>query len=146
MHSLPTDAGAAVKPHLLYCDGASRGNPGPAAIGFVLYDPAGESVVEVGGVIGETTNNVAEYEALIAGLETALDRDVAVIEVRLDSLLLVKQVAGEYRVKAAHLKPLHRTVTALLGRFDEWQVAHVRREANTVADALANVALDGADE
>jgi ribonuclease HI len=135
-----------VRPHLLYCDGASRGNPGPASIGFVLYDPDGEPVVEMGGVIGETTNNVAEYEALVAGLETALDRDVASIEVRLDSLLLVKQVAGEYRVKAAHLKPLHRKVMALLGRFDDREVVHVRREANTVADALANEALDEVEE
>lgn len=135
-----------MRPHLLYCDGASRGNPGPASIGFVLYDPDGEPVVEMGGVIGETTNNVAEYEALVAGLETALDRDVASIEVRLDSLLLVKQVAGEYRVKAAHLKPLHRKVMALLGRFDDREVVHVRREANTVADALANEALDEVDE
>ncbi len=131
-----------MRPHVLYADGAARGNPGPAAIGFALFDADGVALAEMGGVIGETTNNVAEYEALVAGLETALDREVAAIEVRLDSLLLVKQVAGEYRVKAAHLKPLHRTVMALLDRFDMRHVVHVRREANTVADALANEALD----
>lgn len=132
--------------HVLYCDGASRGNPGPAAIGYVLYDPAGEPVTELGGAIGETTNNVAEYRALIAGLEAALGRGVESLAVRLDSLLLVKQVTGEYRVKAAHLKPLRRQAVALMERFDDVSVEHVRREKNKVADALANDALDEADQ
>jgi ribonuclease HI len=130
--------------HVLYADGAARGNPGPAAIGFVLYDEDGAPVAEVGGVIGETTNNVAEYQALVAGLELARDRGIEALEIRLDSLLLVKQVAGEYRVKASHLKPLHRRVMQLLGGMEEWSIGHVPREANTVADALANEALDGA--
>lgn len=130
--------------HVLYADGASRGNPGPAAIGFVLYDGSGLPVAEIGGVIGETTNNVAEYRALIAGLQLALERDVTSIEVRLDSLLLVKQVNGLYRVKAKHLKPLHREAVKLLEQFDEAMVGHVPREENTVADALANEALDDA--
>lgn len=132
-----------MRPHVLYADGAARGNPGPAAIGFVLYDPDGEPIAEIGGVLGETTNNVAEYRALIAGLELALDRGVRSIEVRLDSLLLVKQVMGEYKVRATHLKPLHREAVKLLTRFDEASLSHVRRELNTVADALANEALDG---
>jgi ribonuclease HI len=127
---------------VLYCDGASRGNPGPASIGFVLYDPAGIPVAEVGDAIGETTNNVAEYKALIAGLETSLEQGVSQIDVRLDSQLLVKQVTGEYRVKASHLKPLQRQAVKLLTRFDEATIVHVRRELNTVADALANEALD----
>lgn len=130
--------------HVLYCDGASRGNPGAAAIGFVLYEPDGSTAVELGGYIGETTNNVAEYRALIAGLETALDRAVDEIDVRLDSLLLVRQVKGEFRVKAAHLKPLHRQAVSLLSRFDRATIEHVRRERNKVADALANEALDEA--
>ncbi len=130
--------------YTLYCDGASRGNPGPSSIGFVLYDPDGVAIVELGGVIGETTNNVAEYRALIAGLETALDRGVQRIGVRLDSMLLVKQVTGEYRVKASHLKPLQRQAVKLLTRFEEASIEHVRRERNTVADALANEALDEA--
>ncbi len=128
--------------HVLYCDGASRGNPGPASIGFVLYDPAGTPIAEVGNAIGETTNNVAEYKALIAGLETSLEQGVSQIDVRLDSQLLVKQVTGEYRVKASHLKPLQRQAVKLLTRFDEATIVHVRRELNTVADALANEALD----
>lgn len=130
-------------PHVLYADGAARGNPGPASIGFVLYDAEGVSLAEMGAVIGETTNNVAEYRALIAGLELARNRDVTAIEIRIDSLLLVKQVLGDYRVKASHLKPLHREVLRLLDGFDEWSIGHVRREANTVADGLANAALDG---
>jgi ribonuclease HI len=132
-----------VKTHVLYADGASRGNPGPSSIGFVLYDPAGITVAEVGAVIGETTNNVAEYRALIAGLELALEAGVRSLEVRLDSLLLVKQVTGQFRVKASHLKPLQREAVMLLTRFDEASIGHVRREANTVADRLANEALDG---
>jgi ribonuclease HI len=107
-----------------------------------LYDPDGVPAAEVGGVIGETTNNVAEYQALISGLETALAEGVSSIEVRLDSLLLVKQVMGEYRVKAPHLKPLQREAVKLLTKFEHATIDHVRRELNTVADGLANEALD----
>lgn len=129
--------------HVLYADGASRGNPGPAAIGFVLYGPDGMALAEIGGAIGEATNNVAEYRALIAGLELASNWGIESIDVRLDSLLLVKQVAGEYRVKAEHLKPLHREAMRLLEHFDEVTIGHVPRNENSVADALANEALDG---
>jgi len=128
--------------HVLYADGASRGNPGPAAVGAVLYAPGGEVVAEVSEAIGETTNNVAEYRALIAGLQAALDLGVDRIRVRLDSLLLVRQVRGEYRVKAPGLQPLHRRVRALESRFAAFAIEHVRRELNTVADGLANAALD----
>lgn len=127
---------------VLYADGASRGNPGPSSIGAVLYDPKGETVAEVSEAIGETTNNVAEYRALIAGLEAALAIGVSRIEVRLDSLLLVRQVRGEFRVKAPGLQPLHRKVRALESRFEGFSIGHVRREKNTVADGLANAALD----
>lgn len=130
----------------LYCDGASRGNPGPSAVGYVLYRPDGSVAAELGGVIGETTNNVAEYEALIAGLEHSLELGADALEVRLDSMLLVKQIAGEYRVKASHLKPLHRRAIGLLTKFETAELVHVPREDNTVADALANEALDGEDE
>jgi ribonuclease HI len=130
-------------PHVLYADGASRGNPGPAAIGAVLYPPGGgEAVVEVSEAIGEATNNQAEYRAVIAGLEKALDLGVTDLAVRLDSLLLVRQVAGEYRVRNAALKPLHRRVVSLLGRFRAVTMEHVPRERNTAADSLANAALD----
>lgn len=132
-------------PYTLTCDGASRGNPGPSAVGVSLLDPDGEPVVEFGGVIGEATNNVAEYQALIAGLEAAVTHGAVPLAVRLDSLLLVKQVMGEYRVKAPGLKPLHRRAVHLLAQLGEVTVAHIPREENTRADALANAALDGED-
>lgn len=128
--------------HVLYCDGASRGNPGPSSIGVVLLDPDGGVVRELSGVIGETTNNVAEYRALEAGIEMAADLGVARLEVRLDSELLVKQVNGQYRVKSAHLKPLHRSVLRQMERIPEVSLSHVPRARNTRADALANEALD----
>ena len=129
--------------HLLYCDGASRGNPGPSAIGAVLLDPEGEVVEEISEIIGDTTNNVAEYRALEAGLEAAIAHGVASLEVRLDSQLLVRQVSGEYRVRSSHLKPIHRSVVSLLARIGDAAVEHVPREENSHADALANAALDG---
>ena len=130
---------------VLYCDGASRGNPGPAAIGAVLYGPDGRELATVSGAIGDTTNNVAEYRALIAGLETALESGVRDLEVRLDSQLLVRQVGGEYRVKSANLKPLALSVSRLLREFDRIRVVHVPRRQNTVADRLANDALDASE-
>ncbi len=129
--------------HVLYCDGASRGNPGPASFGFALLDGAGKAVVERGEAVGVATNNVAEYRGLVAGLEAALAAGVADLEVRLDSLLLVRQVSGEYRVKSPGLKPLHRRAVGLLARIDKARVVHIPREQNTRADALANAALDG---
>ena len=128
--------------HLLYCDGASRGNPGPAAIGAVLYGPDGGEIAAISGAIGETTNNVAEYRALIAGLEAALDSEVRELEVRLDSQLLVRQITGEYRVKAPGLRPWHRKVAELMSRIRSVHIEHIPREENTAADGLANAALD----
>jgi ribonuclease HI len=110
----------------------------------VLLGPDAETVVEIGSAIGVATNNVAEYQALVAGLETARSRGVTDLEVRLDSLLLVRQVSGEFRVKAENLKPLHLRAVALLREFDRVRVIHVRRHLNTRADALANFALDEA--
>ena len=130
---------------VLYCDGASRGNPGPAAIGAVLYGPEGRELATVSGAIGDTTNNVAEYRALIAGLETALESGIRELEVRLDSQLLVRQVVGEYRVKSTHLKPLALRVSRLLREFDRVNVLHVPRRQNAVADRLANDALDAGE-
>ncbi|WKZ83076.1 MAG: ribonuclease HI family protein [Acidimicrobiia bacterium] len=129
--------------HVLYCDGASRGNPGLASYGFSLLTPGGEVLVEGGRAIGVATNNVAEYRGLIAGLEAAIDAGIDDLEVRLDSLLLVKQISGEYRVKAPGLKPLQRQAVGLLARIGSARLRHVPREQNTRADALANAALDG---
>ena len=119
---------------LIYCDGGSRGNPGPAAIGAVVLDPSTEPptrVATVSETIGIATNNVAEYKALIAGLEAAHPCERIVVRVRADSLLMIKQVAGEYRVRQAHLAPLHARVKELLRTYDEVDLQHVRRELNT---------------
>jgi ribonuclease HI len=129
--------------HLLYCDGASRGNPGKAAYGFALLDDSGRIVTQRGETVGTTTNNVAEYRGLVAGLEAAVAAGVKDLEVRLDSLLLVRQISGDFRVKAAGLKPLHRQAVKLLAKIGSARVVHIPREQNTIADALANAALDG---
>lgn len=129
-------------PYVLRTDGGARGNPGPAGAGFVLEDPDG-SVVRCGGrYLGETTNNVAEYEALVWGLATALEHGVRNIEVRADSELVVRQLNGQYRCKTPHLQPLFAKVRGQLGRFERSRVLHVRREENKAADALANEAMD----
>lgn len=127
----------------LHCDGASRGNPGPSSIGFVLLDPQGEEVLAQGEVLpGDATNNVAEYTALLRGLQAALAQGVRFIQVCLDSELVVRQVRREYRVKNAGLKPLFAAVMAEIPRFEAFRIEHVPRAENQRADALANAALD----
>ena len=128
----------------LYTDGGARGNPGPAGIGARLMTAAGDVVEDVSDYIGKATNNVAEYQALIAGLEVALDRGVERLDVFLDSELVVRQVNGQYKVKDAGLKPLHQQACLLLSKFHEVDVKHVRREQNSAADALVNQAIDAA--
>lgn len=126
----------------LYADGGSRGNPGPAAYGAVLLDEEGNTLREISAFLGTTTNNVAEWSGLIAGLESALELGVDEITVRLDSELVVRQLSGAYRVKQEHLIPLHAKAKALLRRFAHTHVGHVRREHNKEADALVNQTLD----
>jgi ribonuclease HI len=133
---------------LLYCDGGSRGNPGPSAIGAVVFDAATDPptlIASVSECIGITTNNVAEYKALIGGLDAVAHLRARVVHVRADSLLMIKQLRGEYRVKNQHLKPLHAAARRLLAEYDVADLQHVRREKNTEADALVNQALDAAD-
>jgi ribonuclease HI len=125
-------------------DGGARGNPGPAAIGAVAADPSGEILLERGVYIGEATNNVAEYKALLLGLELARELGARTVEVINDSELVAKQISGQYRVKHAGLKPLYLEAMESLRGFDQAQVRSVRRESNTRADALVNQALDGA--
>ena len=130
---------------LVYSDGGSRGNPGPAAIGAVVLDPSTEPPTELATVserIGVTTNNVAEWEALIAGLRAAEALKARKVRVRADSLLVIRQLQGKYRVKQPHLRPLYDTARQLLRHFDEVALEHVPRAQNTVADALVNAALD----
>lgn len=126
----------------LFADGGSRGNPGPAASGAVLVDANGALLEEVGEYLGVATNNVAEWTALVLGLEAAANRGIRRLAVRLDSELVVRQVRGEYRVKHADLQPLHRRALALLRKFDHVDVRHVPRKQNTVADGLVNRVLD----
>lgn len=124
------------------CDGAARGNPGPAGIGVQITDPSGAVVAEIGEGIGVATNNVAEYRAAIAGLERARDLGAAEVLLRSDSRLLIEQLAGNYRVRNEGLKPLHAEAKRLLAGFARWEIEHVRRERNTEADRLANVGVD----
>jgi dinuclear metal center YbgI/SA1388 family protein len=130
--------------HSLYTDGGARGNPGPAGVGAVLLSSSGDVVDELADFIGVATNNVGEYQALIAGLELALDRDVERLDVFLDSELVVRQLSGQYRVKDATLKALHAQATYLMHKFHEIDVKHVPREQNAAADALVNQAIDAA--
>ncbi|SEP97422.1 ribonuclease HI [Natrinema salaciae] len=127
----------------LYFDGGSRGNPGPAGIGWVIV--TGDGIVAEGGeTIGRATNNQAEYEALITVLEAANDYDYDEVHVRGDSELIVKQVRGEYDTNDPELREKRVTVHELLQSFDEWTLEHVPREVNSRADELANEALDRA--
>jgi ribonuclease HI len=123
-------------------DGGARGNPGPAAIGAVVQAPGGEVLEERGERIGAATNNVAEYRALLLGIERAAELGASELELVGDSELVVRQVKGEYKVKDAGLRELHAEVRRALDRFDEWSIRHVRREQNAAADRLVNEALD----
>ncbi len=127
-----------------HVDGAARGNPGPAGMGIVLTDAAGRVVKEVAEPLGVTTNNVAEYSALIRALEEARSLGCARIAVVTDSELMARQLNGRYAVKAEHLLPLFRRASQLLGQFEESSVTHTRRENNKHADALSNIGADKA--
>lgn len=126
---------------ILHTDGGARGNPGPAGIGVVLI-PAGGPAREVARSIGETTNNVAEYKALIAGLELALENDISEIEIFVDSELVAAQVKGLWKIKNDRLRALASKAQSLMSRFDSASIAHVRRHLNARADELANEAMD----
>ena len=124
-----------------YFDGASRGNPGPAAIGWVIVSSGG-IVAEGGERVGETTNNRAEYDALVRVLERAADYGFSVVEVRGDSQLVVEQVKGAWQTNDPALRERRVRVRELLDRFDDWSIEHVPREVNERADARANEAFD----
>lgn len=124
-------------------DGGARGNPGPAAIGVVVQSPEGELLEERGERIGRATNNVAEYRALLLGVERAAELGASELELVGDSELVVRQVKGEYKVKDAALRKLHAEVKRALRPFESWSIRHVRREQNAEADRLVNEALDG---
>lgn len=128
---------------LIHIDGGARGNPGPAAAGVCITTPDGsEAIHEAGYWLGSMTNNEAEYQGLLHALKAAGTLGFESIAIRSDSELMVKQIKGEYRVKAANLKPLFAEARGLLKRFSNWEIAHVRREKNKRADQLANLAMD----
>ncbi len=126
-----------------FADGASRGNPGPASYGAVVYDEQGGQLRGLGATIGRATNNVAEYRGAIAAVEAAIELGATELELNMDSQLIVRQIEGSYRVRNAALRPLFRRLQDLLNQLDAFKIQHVPREQNTRADALANAALDG---
>jgi ribonuclease HI len=129
---------------VVHVDGGARGNPGPAAVGAVVSTPAGDVLDEASAAIGVATNNVAEYRAVLLGLERAQALGATEVEVVNDSELIARQLTGEYRVKKPDLKPLHAEALAALSPFARWSIRTVPRERNERADALVNEALDGA--
>ena len=137
-------SGGAPGPIVAYIDGGARGNPGPAGYGVRVEHPDGSLVEEFGGTIGVATNNVAEYRGLIAALEWALARGSRQVHIRSDSLLLVQQMLGTFKVKNAGLQPLHARAKALGRDIGRVTFEHVGRSSNAHADRLANAAMDGA--
>ena len=130
----------------IFSDGGARGNPGPAGAGAVILDADGKVLAELHEYLGETTNNQAEYRAMIMALKAAKKMSPASVAVFADSELVVKQINGEYRVKDEGLKPLFKELMSLLGDFSDYKVTHVRREKNKHADKLANKAIDSKGE
>jgi ribonuclease HI len=129
---------------VVHVDGGARGNPGPAAVAAVATTPAGDELGERSAYIGEATNNVAEYRAVLLGLELARELGATEVELVNDSELVSRQIGGEYKVKHAGLKPLYTEAMRALRDFDRWSVRSVRREGNARADELVNQALDEA--
>jgi len=131
-----------ITPFYLYADGASRGNPGDAGYGALIADGNGKIVAEIRGYLGKTTNNVAEYQALIHGLKKALALGIQNIRILMDSQLVVRQIQGIYRVRQPHLKPLHDQAKQLLAQFLQFEVQCIPREKNDRADQLASRAIE----
>jgi ribonuclease HI len=129
---------------IVHVDGGARGNPGPAGIAAVVTAPDGSRLVERGDYIGEATNNVAEYRAVLLGLELARELGAREVELVGDSELVARQIGGQYKVKNPGLRPLFVETMRALREFDRWSVRNVRREANERADELVNAALDEA--
>ncbi len=129
---------------IVHVDGGARGNPGPAAIGVVVSDRGGRVVDELGERIGVATNNVAEYRALLRGLERVAALGARQVEVVGDSELVARQLTGEYKVKHPSMKPLYEEAMSALRGFDSWRIRTVPRAQNARADALVNAVLDAA--
>jgi ribonuclease HI len=126
---------------VIFTDGASRGNPGPGAIGAIIKEQQGRHIAHISQAIGETTNNQAEYQAIIAALEAAIRLGARQVELKSDSELVVKQLNGQYRVKKTTLKSLYQRVKELTNQFEDFTITHIPRQQNTEADKLANTAV-----
>lgn len=129
---------------IAHVDGASRGNPGPAGYGVYMTSDAGD-VIEISGYLGTTTNNVAEYSGLIEALKAALEEGATEVDIISDSLLLVNQMLGKFRVKHQNLVPLYAQARMLAARFPRFSIRHTLRAGNKEADRLANLAVDRGD-
>src|SRR6201996_4059556 len=125
-----------------YCDGGSRGNPGPAGFGVYIQDSAGKAVAELSEFLGTHTNNFAEYSALLAALEFAINHGHKSLRIVSDSELMVKQMKGQYRVNSPELRPLYDEAKRRVPKLEHFQIQHVLREKNRHADRLANLAMD----
>lgn len=136
------EAGTKAGRHELYVDGASRGNPGPAGAGALIKDPSAKVLRRLKKFLGRTTNNVAEYSALVLGLDAARSMGIDRINVFADSELMVKQLNGVYKVKSEDLRPLFEKASALSKCFKEFSIRHIYREKNAAADELSNEAID----
>ena len=136
----------ALSAYTAYIDGGARGNPGPAGWGAVIQSPAGETVAELMGALPHATNNVAEYHGLLAALDWCVEQGAKIVAIRSDSLLLVQQMRGVYKVKNDGLKPLHGRARLLAHKIGRVTFEHVPREKNKDADRLANQAMDEAEE
>ena len=128
----------------VHVDGGSRGNPGPAAAGAIVTGADGEVLDRAGELIGEATNNVAEYRGLLLGISRARDLGATEVEIFNDSELIAHQVNGRYKVKHADMKPLHAEALGALDAFEAWSLTPVKREQNAEADAIVNETLDSA--
>jgi ribonuclease HI len=126
----------------LYCDGAARGNPGPAGAGAVLVEPSGQVIDRLGKFLGHQTNNYAEYMGLLLGLRRARELQVAEVEVFADSELMIRQLGGRYQVKSPTLRPLYEECLKLLNEFERVKLMHVPREMNRAADEMSNRAIE----
>lgn len=126
----------------IYIDGGARGNPGPAGVGVVILDSAGKKIKEISKYIGEATNNIAEYNALLYGLEEALILRADELKINMDSELVAKQITGEYRVKDANIKPLFERAINMLKSLKNFEVNHIDRSENKEADKLVNKAIN----
>ncbi len=140
----PTPPASVARSARIHIDGASRGNPGPAGIGVAIYDADGGILERIHQGIGEATNNVAEYRALLTALDRAAALGISELEIRSDSELLVRQLLGRYQVRHPGLKPLYAAARERIGDFRRVQFRHVPRELNAEADALANQGIDEA--